>query len=65
MTTTQRNASTQHTVLLNVAKDTYYSLNDGVMKPLPRPQALALIADTAAMIQSGNIVRFAVNGTVG
>lgn len=49
-----------HTLILNIEKDMYYTLTDGVMKPIKRSIALALIANTAAMIQSGNIVRFAV-----
>lgn len=58
------NSSTQHTIVLNIDKDIYYSLNDGVMKPMKRHTALALIVNTTAMIVSGNLVRIAVTGVV-
>lgn len=64
METTQRNATAAHTIVLNIDKDIFYTVTNGVMKPLARKAALAAIAHTTVMLQSGNIVRFAVAGVV-
>jgi hypothetical protein len=58
------NTSTSHIVIFNVAKDLHYHIESGVMKPMPRAAALAAIANTAAMLTSGNLVRFAVDQAV-
>lgn len=64
METTQRNATAAHTVVLALDKDMYFTVSEGVLRPLARKAALAAIAHTTVMLQSGNIVRFAVAGVV-